>query len=43
MISWTKRFLYITSGQSLRQRFYILSYAYLPYLIHRVIWKGYGD
>ena len=42
-MKFLKRFLYITEGMSLRRRFYILSYAYLPGWLFDLIWKGYNE
>lgn len=38
-MKFLKRFLNITEGLSWRKRFYILSYAYLPYWLFDIIWK----
>jgi len=38
-MNWLKRFLCVTEEMSWKKRFYILSYAYLPWLLHKAIWK----
>jgi len=42
-MKFIKRFLYITEGLSWRKKFYVLSYAYLPYWLFDIIWKGYEE
>ena len=43
MLNWTRRFLYLTSDRPWKTKLWILSMAYLPWPIFRVIWKGYEE
>ena len=38
-MKFLKRFLFLTQDICWKTKLWILSYAYLPYWIHRVIWK----
>ena len=38
-MKWLKRFLFIAREYNVKTKLWIISYTYLPYWIHRVIWK----